>query len=410
MNRTFSLPFTLLALVVAFFLYAFIQNYFPLVQSSRANTLTQISFWAVNFLGGISIFILLFFKSWIYKKRKKLLLSLSIFILGFVAIELFLHITYNRPLRFSPHPYLNHIGTPNYKSADGLNMHNSLGMRGTEIEIPKPHGRIRVAILGGSTAYEETVRDWKKDFARQLEGELHQRLPSKDIEVINAALPGWDSWEDLINLEFRLLDFDLDLIIPYEGINDVHARFVTPSAYRADNTGNKGQWERTPCLILLCLKTIQLLTGFEPYNFYIGAPTYTHPETNDFNKILGMTPMEALAKNPPIYYERNLRNIIAVAREYDIHILLATWAWSNQFNDLGSISHYQQGFKEHNEVVKKVALEKNVPLYNFASEMPMDKMYWTEGIHNNEKGVALKAKLFATFLVNSKILENRQRN
>lgn len=405
MHNLFYSFLTILALVIVFLISQFIKNYYFIVLSEKSNMLTLISFWVIVIGGFIFSIGLLFFRRWIYTKRKKLLLSLSIFFLGIVAIELFLQVTYKRPMRFSPHPYLNYIGTPNYRSADGLNMHNSLGMRGPEIIIPKPTGRIRIAVLGGSTTYEEFIKDWRKDFARQLELKLKQVYANKDIEVINAGLPGWDSWEDLINLEFRLIDLDLDAIIVYEGVNDVHARFVRPDSYKADNSGNKSQWVRKPCLVLLCFKTVQLITGFDPYNFDFGTPTYTHPVTNDYNAILGMTPIEALRKNPPIYFERNLRNIIAVARENGIAVLLSTWAWSDQLGDYAATAHYQKGFRELNNVIKKVSALKQIPLYDFASEMPMDKKYWADGPHNNLAGVTLKAKLFANYIIGINFLE-----
>lgn len=406
MRNPFYYFLTILALLIVFLITQFIKNYYFIVLSEKSNMLTLISFWVIVIGGFIFIVGLLFFRRWIYVKRKKLLLFLSIFFLGIIFIELVLNITYKRPMRFSPHQYLNYIGTPRYRSANGLNMHNSLGMRGPEIIMPKPTGRIRIAILGGSTVYEEFVQDWKQDFARQLEKHLKDVYPNKNIEVINAGLPGWDSWEDLINLEFRLIDLDLNAIIVYEGVNDVHARFVRPDAYKADNSGNKSQWVRKPCLILLCLKTVQLITGVDPYNFDFGTPTYTHPTTNDYNAILGMTPMDALEKNPPIYFERNLRNIITVARENGIFVLLSIWAWSDQLSDYAASSHYQKGFNDLNDVVKKIGKTKNIPVYDFAAEMPKDKKYWADGPHNNLAGVTLKAKLFANYMVKNNFLTN----
>lgn len=404
MNNPFYSFLTILALLTVFLITQFIKNYYFIVHSQKSNMLTLISFWVIVIGGFIFSVGLFFLRRWIYENKKKLFLSISIFFLGIIFIELFLHITYNRPMRFSPHSYLNYIGTPNYVSADGLNIHNSLGMRGPEIIMPKPTDRIRIAILGGSTAYEEFVQDWKQDFARQLEKYLKEAYPNKDIEVINAGLPGWDSWEDLINLEFRLIDLDLDAVIVYEGVNDVHARFVRPDVYKADNSGNKSQWVRKPCLVLLCLKTVQLITGFDPYNFDFGTPTYTHPATNDYNAILGMTPMEALEKNPPIYFERNLRNIISIARENGISVLLSTWVWSDQLSDYASSPHYQKGFHDLNDIVRKIGKTKSVKVYDFATEMQMDKKYWADGLHNNLEGVTLKAKLFSDYIVKSNFI------
>lgn len=51
---------------------------------------------------------------------------------------------------------------------------------------------------------------------------------------------------------------------------------------------------------------------------------------------------------------------------------------------------------------------KNIPIYDFARDMPMNKKYWTEGIHNNEAGTRKKAQLFAKFIVENKLLEKQK--
>ncbi len=396
----FSLGSTMLALIFAGGLWAFWNRYYPVVHSSLGNAGAKIGFWTAIATGIVSVVGLLALKRWIYKQRTKLLLVLFSMFVSLAISEVVLRIIDNKPLRFSPHQYLNYVGTPNYTSPDGLNMHNSLGLRGPEIATPKPFGRTRIALLGGSTTYEDFVKDWRRDFARRLEEELGKRLPDRDIEVINAGLPGWDSWEDLINLEFRLLDLDLDLIVVYEGTNDVHARLVRPDAYKGDNSGSKKQWERKPCLELTCLKLVQRITGLDTYGFDIIAPTAAlYPMTDEFNPVLGMKPSEALGRNSPIYSQRNLRSIIAIAREYGIDVMLATWGWSDQLGDYAATAHYQQGFREQNEMVRKVGKLKDVPVFDFANEMPKEAKYWGDGRHNNEEGIALKAQLFADYLV-----------
>lgn len=404
-GNSFSFLTLLIAMVVAVGTVGFWQRYYPVVNSSIANTGARISFWTIIITAAVLAVGLVWCKRWVYAKRRELLLAFATLGIALVSMEAVLRIIDRKPLRFTPHQYLNYVGTPNYRSPDSLNMHNSLGLRGPEIIVPKPKGRVRIALLGGSTTYEDFVKDWHKDFARQLEEELRKRLPDRDIEVINAGLPGWDSWEDLINLEFRLLDLDLDLIIIYEGTNEVHARLVRPNAYKADNSGSKKQWERKPCLELTCLKLVQRITGLDTYGFdIIASSAALYPKSDEYNAILGMRPTEALAKNSPKYSERNLRNIIAVARENGIDVLLATWAWSDQLGDYAATSHYQQGFREQNDIVKSVGKLKDVPVYDFAVDMPKDITYWGDGRHNNEAGIALKAQLFATFMVNNNIL------
>jgi lysophospholipase L1-like esterase len=61
------------------------------------------------------------------------------------------------------------------------------------------------------------------------------------VQVINAGVGGYNCWEVLINLELRVLDLDPDLIIIYEGRNDVRAGLVEPASYRGDDSGRRKQ-------------------------------------------------------------------------------------------------------------------------------------------------------------------------
>ena len=310
----------------------------------------------------------------------------------------------------SPHHYLNYYQTPDYKSKDGLNLHNSLGFRGEEITLPKPKGTYRIVILGGSSAYTAAVKDWHKDWARKLQKELRQIYNNDNIEVINAACGGWNSWESLINLEFRVLDIEPDMIIIYHGTNDVHTRQINPEFYTGDNSGRRKQWEGPEYPFYYKSMVIRIFTGINPeggIEAFVGAEDTFPRALKDpgFNEKLNMTPMEAVKKNPPIFFERNLRNMIAIAKEHNISVLLSTWAHSNQFGDYTATPHYEYGFKENNEAVKKVGKSHNIPVYDFASEMPIDKQYWHDGRHVNEKGAELKGKLFAQFIKNNDLLK-----
>lgn len=112
----------------------------------------------------------------------------------------------------------------------------------------------------------------------------------------------------------------------------------------------------------------------------------------------GLDPTEVLEQNPPIYFQRNLENMIAVAKEHDVEVLFSTWAYSPYLNDYASKDYYQHGFQENNEVVKEVANHDHVPLFDFAAVMPQDATYWADGRHVNEAGALEKATLFAEFI------------
>lgn len=141
---------------------------------------------------------------------------------------------------WTSHQYLNYYPSPNYRK--GLLSHNSLGYRGDEFSVDKPEGVYRIVALGGSTVYSEKVKDNAKTFTAQLENVLRDEYGYQNVQVINAGVPGYNTWESLINLEFRVLDLRPDLVIVYHNTNDVHSRLVEPYAYRGDNSGERKQW------------------------------------------------------------------------------------------------------------------------------------------------------------------------
>lgn len=371
------------------------------------NVFRVILFEVILFLFGLFIFLK---ASWISSRRKEILLFLAVFFILFSILEAGYRIMDRKPKLFTAHPYLNYYGTPNYVSLDGLNRHNSLGFRGEEIEVPKPKSTYRIVLIGESSTYEEQVKDWKKDWARGLEKELREMYSYDGIEVINAGIPGWTTWESLINLEFKVVYLNPDLIIIYHGTNDVLSRLVPPSHYFSDNTGRRKQWEQKSCIYPFCSKVIQKLLKRERDDFDVDASTAGKALDPGYDKVLGMTPLEAYENNKPIYFEINLRNMIAIAREQGIDVLLSTWAYSDQFDpatDYTASYHSWFGFNQNNEVVKNVGKNKGVPVYDFASEIPKDKEFWADGRHANERGVKLKSELFANYIYQNKIIENR---
>ena len=224
--------------------------------------------------------------------------------------------------------------------------------------------------------------------------------------MINAGAGGYNSWESLINLQFRVLDLAPDLVIVYHGINDVHARFVDPSAYRGDNSGRRKQWEAPSvpilehsCLFRILFKKSGVANQIGIGNF-VSADTFLGYYIEDYD------PIEILKKNPPAYFRRNLNNMITIAKANDVKIMFATWAHSPFFNDYLSSTYRQKAIKENNEVVREVAISNDIPLFNYSDLMPKDQQYWADGRHVNEQGALFKAGLFAQFIHESGLISN----
>lgn len=126
-------------------------------------------------------------------------------------------------------PYRNHALGPGWHST-GI-VHNSQGFRRTtDVPRMKPANGYRIFLMGGSAAYgissappfppvvitnEQTI-DYK------LEQLLRPLFPELHIEVINAAVTAYWTHHHLIYLHEVILDYNPDLIIFLDGINDYY--------------------------------------------------------------------------------------------------------------------------------------------------------------------------------------------
>lgn len=323
--------------------------------------------------------------------------------------------------RFVSHQYLGYVTTPNYMW--GNNRHNALGFRGDEIALPKPTTTYRIVCMGGSTTYSDGVQDYTKSYPVLLEKYLHEQGWT-NVEVINAGVPGYTSLESLINLQTRVLDLEPDLIINYDGSNDFHARLVWPPAvYRGDYSGFRSRppfFANIPFLEnSTALRILMVRQGWiEPHSaitriFLSPATSYTqlfNSQKRNGSYPAGIfqetTAAMMLAQNQPIYLAQNLNSMIAIAQANQIDIILATYAYSPFFPDeITAYAEFQQASAEHHQVMKNLATATGVYFYDFAKQMPVDEMYYTDGIHFTEAGNEVRAKLFGDFIVGNIFIE-----
>ena len=322
----------------------------------------------------------------------------------------------------SPHRYLGYAPTPAYSR--GRNRHNALGFRGAEVAVPKPPTAYRIVCLGGSTTYGDGIEDWRFTYPALLQDSLRARGMS-EIEVVNAGVSGYSSYESVLNLEFRVLDLHPDLVFFYEAINDVPTRMVwPPSAYRGDNSGFLGEkWslqepsllERSTLLRAVMIKaglvlpqtTLSRALGPLPPTSYIvrfaeQLQNGTYP-SGPFRHVSVRTMLDS---NPPTYWERNLRTLIAVSRAHRVRPVLATLAYSGAFAEqlLYSSPEFREGTAENNGVLRRVARELDVPVLDLATMMPGDRQYFRDGVHFTEEGSAVMAHLIGSALIERRLL------
>jgi lysophospholipase L1-like esterase len=328
---------------------------------------------------------------------------------------------YKNTIRYVQHRYIGYHPAPNFKK--GENKHNSLGFRGDEIIQPKPKGEFRIACLGGSTTYTGHVEDYRFSYPDLLEKEL-QKQGHRNVKVVNSGAGGWSSWESLINFQFRLLDLYPDMIIIYHGINDVETRLVwPPGAYKGDNSGRRIFSAFTPSIfesstvIRFFLLRMGLIYSHGLFAKSIDILPKTYYRDEFINQKLSNTYPSGIFKkisakkmvmtNKPIYFKRNIENIVAIANHLGIKTILATFAHSPLFvtSPTASSEEHVLALNETNKILKVVAMGMGVNLFDFASYFPKEKQYYSfDGIHLNAKGAKLKAKLFARYIVEKNLI------
>ena len=326
--------------------------------------------------------------------------------------------------KFEPHPFLSYALVKNYISKTGENKHNSFGLRGEEIAMPKPEGAFRIITLGGSTTYGTAVENWKEAYPAQMEKTLRETYGYKNVEVINGGTGGYTSAELLINFAFNLIELDPDMIIFSEAVNDTQTRFVCPDDFKSDYTGTRESWNKPKYFFLyksLVAQFIGYKTGLLPYpnlDQFIATSavemaretTYIDPDQPDHN-LCNKTRNEIIKENTSQYYERNIRNLIALAEANGIRVVLGTFGF-DKTRGKGHYSitkPYMDAISENNDIIRKIGKEKNIPIVPFEEKVdegyiPPTKEYW-QNVHLTAPGEKLKGELFAKFLAENKLIK-----
>lgn len=101
---------------------------------------------------------------------------------------------------------------------------NSRGMRGPEPQMPKPLGRLRLAVAGDSCAFGLGVSDDANTYvavlARELEKSVGAGSDFKSVDWVNAGISGYSSFQGRRFVEHHLLPLAPDVVVIAYGLND----------------------------------------------------------------------------------------------------------------------------------------------------------------------------------------------
>lgn len=96
---------------------------------------------------------------------------------------------------------------------------NSRGLRGDEVELPKPAGIYRVLAVGDSCTFGSGAGQ-AQTWPAQLEQALARARPELRFDVINAGVPGFSSYQALRYLEVEGFALEPDVVVFTTAVND----------------------------------------------------------------------------------------------------------------------------------------------------------------------------------------------
>ena len=170
----------------------------------------------------------------------------SSLVAAFLVLELCLRIAYPGPVRFvypqetyDFDPELGHVLRPEQTAYthDRVVRTNSQGLRAVEIAPRPAPGTLRVLALGDSQTFGNGL-DLSETWPQQLE-QLLQAARGDRWEVINAGIPGTDTWQHEILLRRLLPALHPHAVVLALYVNDVVPRTNPRGGAQATNTWDK---------------------------------------------------------------------------------------------------------------------------------------------------------------------------
>jgi len=287
---------------------------------------------------------------------------------------------------------------------------NSWGLRGDEFSLEKPAEIVRIVCLGASTT--EGSQGNRETYPYFLQQELTSRFPGRFFEVINAGHHG-QGIEDLLEVfKQRLLPLNPDLVIFYEGYNDIDwNEFVKASANCKVGTCWLNSYPSWFKWLFTHSASFVFLTGKFSWDQQI-SPAAEHQF------------ITANLKSP-VHYRQILQAIVKEAQANQIKIALSSFisvahlglevtyqqnsgifgALNKQFFPL-TVSEIEKIFQTFNQQSASVAREFSIPYADVAAQFPKELLYFPfDLIHLSPDANKLLAKLFVDSLVQQNVLE-----
>jgi lysophospholipase L1-like esterase len=286
---------------------------------------------------------------------------------------------------------------------------NRLGLRGPDPSPQKARGVTRIVCLGGSTTFGYTVTDGEEWPARLAEA----LRPRASVEVLNAGRPGSTTWSNFRYLRDRLVALEPDVVVLYEGFNDMWRGVRRHAAEQSDYGPVDEEAPGVPeTLDLGPVRPWPLRWSFGA--FWTGLWLKTRLEKPARRPV----PDAGSLFHPGIVglFEANLAAAVRLCRRHGILPVVATFAGcddaaAGEAELARRLSYVRdqippldgtlalRGMELYRERARIVARREGAPLVDLAGLMPKDPDLFTDTVHFSSEGERRLASILADALL-----------
>jgi lysophospholipase L1-like esterase len=278
------------------------------------------------------------------------------------------------------------IPTPNQER--GRIKINSLGFRGPEVKLPKPAGTIRLAFMGASTTFCAEVTSNQQVWAQLVTDAFRRRWPDVDFDYVNAAFPGYVVDTNRRNLAYRVRPLQPDIIVLYEGVNDLSvdlrrlAESQGLSRGEADEEDFIGRWSLAWRLVeknLRLLAREHRATQTNAQHARVDPPVLSRRFAGTFEELV-----EEAQKVAPVVAVVTFSQKVRADQSPEVQL-------SNANTHLYYMPYLSPAdfigvFAEYNRVMRDTAVSHRAVLVGGEDEIPADDRHFADSVHFTDEG------------------------
>ena len=291
---------------------------------------------------------------------------------------------------------------------------NSMGFRGAELQQPKPSNGFRIWCIGGSTTFDIYAPSDEKTWCAQLASILQEKYPNRVVESINAGIPGEIIRGSMDDVEAHAQAVQPDVVILYHGPNDLQKIFSEQKMFTNRQIQRPGERHSQK----------QMEDGFSigkvlMYDIALFRVVGRWLQTGQHMQL--SFPAGSLHVQSQRTLERELSYAVDITRKVGATPIAVSHALRAEENATGEKARLQVGeatmllqvnpestiqvYRTYNQILNRVAQQKNISYVDVRSEVPPDSMYWGDATHFLEPGSKITAQTIAQEIIQKRLLE-----